>query len=997
MSLSEIQIEALLERDHALRALARGLLSDAHAAEDVAQEAWLAALQRGERAASLPGWFAGVVRNLAGKRRRGEERRSRRERDSARAERDPSTAEILEREAARTKVVAAVLALEEPYRATVLLRYFENLPPRAIARRHGVPVETVRTRQKRALEILRARLDHDFGERGAWCALLAPFARGAASPPLGRIAESLPPVLVVAVMSTQAKIAGAALGAALIAFLFWNERGSPVLSGADVPAPVADHALAGFEKEAPGERMTAVPPAERAPLAVVAPPPPATSTALGSVRVLVTWFDDSPAEAVRVLVEPNWSEEGPTLKTRFGLTDAQGEALIDEVPAGAARVTLDRGPRGSGAPMGVAEIAPGGEAELTLTIPRGFDVTGVVLDPSGAPVSAADVWVSRQLQLGVGHVLARTDERGRFELRSLAAAYIGARAAGYAPSLCQSMLAGEGAEFALELVLMGPGGAVEGTVLDPEGRLLANAWVVAGLDFPAAQVRMVPVGGTKRVAGTLPGPIETRTDAEGRYRIDGLAPGTRRMAVRASGFGAWRGEVEVVEQRTRRQDVRLAPGVTLVGSVQQADGRPARASVEIGEHFSLLRTSTETDEAGSFRLEGLEAGELVVHASGGRDGEARSTLRAVAGETLTWQARLVQGGEIRGRVLDETGEPLAGWPVRVEDDPHAPEDPDLDFAETDSEGRFVFQDMHERPHRVEVHSPDNREYPAAVAMRVQPGVEGLLLVVESAQLPSASIVGRVVDELGQPADGAQLVLVREMTKGGTLHHPDPSGRFELGPLPPGQWTLRAGSPELADHPFVVVGPRELEPDETWDCGTIVIERGGTLAVTVRDLGPEAELSFTVLREGVFPGPLLREGEAWRSGPLQVGAYLLQVRGRGVAATRLPFEIRSGEVTRLELALDAGQTVQIRIRVPGGGEGTRVSLRVGDARGEEVFTDEPWLWPDAERNVTPGDFGTEVALAPGSYQVDVWLEDGRRATAELRVEHGEAEPLVLELR
>ncbi len=999
MSLSEIQIEALLERDHALRALVRGLVSDAHAAEDVAQEAWVAALQRGEGAVSLPGWLAGVVRNLAGKRRRSETRRVSRERDSARPEADPSTAEILEREAARTRVVAAVLALEEPYRATVVLRYFENQPPRAISKRHGVPVETVRTRQKRALEILRARLDHEFGgERGAWCALLVPFARGAPSTPLGRIAESLPPVLAVTVMSTQAKVAGAAAGAALVAFLFWSQRGSPVLSGADESAPAGEVELVGAEEPIPHGLTSPAASAERAPVAVAAPPAPASGTALGSVRVRATWFDGSPAEAIRVLVEPNWSEEGQTLKTRFGLTDPGGEARIAELPAGAALVTLDRGPKGSGAPVEVVEIAPGGEVELTLTIPRGFDVTGVVLDPSGAPVSAADVWVSRSLQIEEGLVLARTDAQGRFELRSLAAGYIGARAAGFAPSLCQSILAGEGAELALDLVLLGPGGAIEGTVLDPEGRPLANAWVAAGLDHPLGQVQMVPVGGVKKVKGVFPGPIEARTDAEGRYRIDGLASGTRRMAVRALGLGAWRGEVEVVEQRTRRQDVRLEPGVTLVGRVLLADGQPARASVEIGEHFGMLRSSTDTDAEGRFVLEGLEPGELVVHADGGRKrGEAKTTLHGLPGETLTWEARLVKGGEILGRVLDETGTPLASWPVQAKDDPHVPEDHDLDFAETDAEGRFVLRDLHERTHRVEVHSPDNRQFPVAVATGVRPGGEELLLVVESNRRPSASIVGRVVDELGQPADGAHLVLGLEVLRVGRLHYPEPSGHFELGPLPPGRWLLRVGSPEQEDHPFVALGPRELAAGEIWDCGTIVLERGGTLAVTVRGLGPEAEPSFVVLRPGVYPGPLQGEGESWRSGPLQAGAYRLQVRGRGVAATQLPFEIRRGEVTSLELALDAGQTVQIRIRVSDAGEETRVHLRVRDAHGEELLTDAPWLWEDAEGYVHPGDFGTEVGLAPGTYQVEAWLEDGRRASAELCVASGESEPLVLEPR
>ena len=51
-----------------------------------------------------------------------------------------------------------MLDLDEPYQTTMLLRFFEDLPPRVVAERMGVPVETVRTRTKRACETLRARL-----------------------------------------------------------------------------------------------------------------------------------------------------------------------------------------------------------------------------------------------------------------------------------------------------------------------------------------------------------------------------------------------------------------------------------------------------------------------------------------------------------------------------------------------------------------------------------------------------------------------------------------------------------------------------------------------------------------------------------------------------------------------------------------------------------------------------------------------------------------------
>src|SRR5688572_30476012 len=199
MSVPEDRLESLLLHDRFVRALARKLLSDRHAAEDIAQETWVAAIEAPCAAPSLPRWLASVVKNLAHKAQRVERRRGWRESAAARPESVPSTSELLDREAARTELVEAVFALEEPYRDAVVLRYFENLSPRAIAKRLGVPVETVRTRLKRALARLRERLDRKYGSgREAWGALLFPFAR--------QVPLSLGPAFLTA-MTLQAKLA----------------------------------------------------------------------------------------------------------------------------------------------------------------------------------------------------------------------------------------------------------------------------------------------------------------------------------------------------------------------------------------------------------------------------------------------------------------------------------------------------------------------------------------------------------------------------------------------------------------------------------------------------------------------------------------------------------------------------------------------------------------------------------------------------------------------
>src|SRR5690606_32171457 len=84
---------------------------------------------------------------------------------------------ILARVEMQQHVASAVLALDEPYRTAVLLRYWEELPPRSIAARLGLPTETVRTRLKRGLSQLRARLDERYGARAPWLLPMPTFTQ----------------------------------------------------------------------------------------------------------------------------------------------------------------------------------------------------------------------------------------------------------------------------------------------------------------------------------------------------------------------------------------------------------------------------------------------------------------------------------------------------------------------------------------------------------------------------------------------------------------------------------------------------------------------------------------------------------------------------------------------------------------------------------------------------------------------------------------------------
>lgn len=137
--------------------IARRLLRDVHAAEDVTQDTWLAALSRPAGAEQAGrAWLGSVARNFALQTLRRNARRRRREQIAARQE--LVEAEHRPDPLAAHAVAEAVAALADPYRAVVWLRYHEDLGPLAIARRLALPLETVRTRLRRAREILRLRL-----------------------------------------------------------------------------------------------------------------------------------------------------------------------------------------------------------------------------------------------------------------------------------------------------------------------------------------------------------------------------------------------------------------------------------------------------------------------------------------------------------------------------------------------------------------------------------------------------------------------------------------------------------------------------------------------------------------------------------------------------------------------------------------------------------------------------------------------------------------------
>ncbi|HEU4420839.1 MAG TPA: sigma-70 family RNA polymerase sigma factor, partial [Planctomycetota bacterium] len=298
----ERDLSRLLAEESFVRELARQLV--AGDADEVVQQTWLRAVQKGGHGVEQPRhWLARVLRNVAANLRRDDRRRTGRVRAAAPAGFVPSSAELAEREEQRRELVAAVDALPVALRSVVLLRWFDGQPPRRIAKALGLPAATVSSQLHRALALLRARLDQAHGgNRRAWVAPLLPFAMRPELPPAAPFA----PVPAAAkafflgaiAMTTKSKFALCAGVLAVVAgVLCWDRLVPP-----GTPDPEAPGASSPALVQAPLSKPVEVSPATSMEAEREAATPNAAVPTTGTVIVKVRHAGDRTPAAGRILL-----------------------------------------------------------------------------------------------------------------------------------------------------------------------------------------------------------------------------------------------------------------------------------------------------------------------------------------------------------------------------------------------------------------------------------------------------------------------------------------------------------------------------------------------------------------------------------------------------------------------------------------------------------------------------------------------------------------------
>ncbi|MEM9380699.1 MAG: sigma-70 family RNA polymerase sigma factor [Planctomycetota bacterium] len=821
----EPTIDALLAEADWVRALARALVDRDDLADDAAQEVWLAALQApAPPRESGRGWLGQVARNVVRKTFRAESRRNAREEAVAREEEQPSTLDVVERFSTQQAVGTAVLALEEPYRETVLLRFYEELGLREIAERTGVAVSTVDWRIRRALGELRGALDREAGgDRRRTSLALVALARldAPASPaPLAAQAALGSSARLGALAATIIVLAGAA---ALLALRAASRPEHPPamhpgsLAVADSPERVrpSDTALAA-SASAGG----------RSPAADAIPPGSATAPSAALHLTLLT-ADGRPAAGVPVRIEPDRTQAGAHAPS-IGRTGSDGRLRVAGLPACAHSVTVPFGVEVC--PAQRVELRPGEPTSLDVVLPEGPTLAGIVVDVDGDPVVGAALWASASppsIWVGGTSVeaivddlaVARTDDGGRFEVPSIGAARIvGVLAEGHAPSLTIDVSDRARPRIDLRIVLPGAGAPVEGRVLDEDGAPVEGAAVL----IDAMESEVPPV------AAPL---LRTTTDALGRYRFLSVRAGSRRLHAVAPGLASGRATISVGRESVRDVEITLPRGARVFGCVVDADGGPVADAVVFAarrrwwsppdaRHAVVART----DARGEYELRAVTPGALWLTVEAG----SRGRFQELSDERIEGDTRLDvtldPGLVLRGTVIDDAGEPLAGCEVRCA----AVGDWRGRATWTDAAGGFSFTNCDEVAFRLQV-----AEGGVVVARVSAEQAEGeVTVVVASASRPSAVFVGALAGADGEPARASRL-RVTDAATGRSLVVPVGAARpgvFRSNAVPPGRYTVEL----LTASGEVLAIPEEwtLAPSATVDLGPRRLPATGLVVLEV---------------------------------------------------------------------------------------------------------------------------------------------------------------------
>lgn len=663
-----------------VRAVALGLVRREVDADDIVQETYARALRSPPRKGTvITAWLYTVMRRVFYERHRGDAARERREAATAGPAALPSPEEAVLLAERQRVVVDAVQALEEPYRHTIVLRYFHGAEYADIAAAQGVTEGTARSRVHRGMRLLREDLERRFGDRGEeWLAVLFPLA-GLPAPPAPAPAPLPGPAAPVGAGRGPGLLVGA--GVAIVAFVagtaVWlaADDGDAPVENPDAPAETATEVQGGGGRTAgalPGETDSGEP-SDAEPAGEDAVPPPPRRTVRIEIVGAPPVFDPPARLEIRPISSRNDVPFQPPPVLVLPLTDPAAPVDLDrleDLPELLAMLDLTLRAPGylpaSGRAIPACPGDPGYPARLRL-VPAA-QVEGRVLLPDGTPAAGAPVMAGADdtdhsepdYRPAFGSVLADAEGRFRLDVEAGAPARILASSPGYGSASRQVWAGAPGTTATTELALV-EGRTITGRVVGPVGPALAGAELsidtrsMMGTRFISDPVVMAVIEGDETVTAYT----TTTFAADGTFSMSGLSP--RLYMLRADvppeavGFSC--DAVEPIEHAVEAPaaDVRIdVVRVPVRVEVRDARGPAAGAGVLAMSRPDQVGTPATTDEDGVAVL-GLRPGCEYSVGAGVTGGGGAST-------TITTPAVGEPAATVR---FDLGARPEAAWSVRL--------------------------------------------------------------------------------------------------------------------------------------------------------------------------------------------------------------------------------------------------------------------------------------------------------------------------------------------
>jgi len=519
----------------------------------------------------------------------------------------------------RNRVAEAVLSLKEPYRSTILLRFYEDHSTCSIAESGEISTSTVRSRLKRGLEQLKQHLDEEFGDRSSWCLALAPIAGlkvGAQVATAGVAASTVSTVSGGLIMATKVKVAISAVLVLAAALVVWQiiPKNSEIPDLNAIGSVTDEKRLSRQEEESPplvdGEGGEIVIDSEER--VTKEPIFPTGISFSGQVIDMVSgdpitfygfhlWQKSRDGEGVT---------SGPNYSINEVVRDPEGRFNFPLNGGGKIQIQI-RSPSHLNKIDEIVISNTNGLADVQYRLDPSMVVSGIALDAeTREPVADAIVGSRLKTHLFYIHIInlptytkhSVTDTEGRFRLGGLD--FTRQRIVATHPNYAEGHVMLNPDENKEQVILLKRGFRITGSVHDKNGDPAEGIVVeISGSEIPLPRPFLTRVDGTYRSPPVLPGQVTVSASEQSGEETGSFSAETK--------------FVEIVDRDVKVDFGLVDNYVTWRGIAYDFDGSPVpnlEISLEVEELFQRREArdrrnlTFSCDRDGAFEIEKLYPG-----------------------------------------------------------------------------------------------------------------------------------------------------------------------------------------------------------------------------------------------------------------------------------------------------------------------------------------------------------------------------------------------------